>query len=134
MKVRNGFVSNSSSSSFIIIGEECEDFYSITEEMLKTERFLVVGKELSEGSDVFELTPDILKLFSKFGYIPWAVWKPILTIFEYEKISKNIFPDDKEYGIYIGEKDYHSSENFQDILERYVPEDYQLKKVKYRKK
>ena len=55
MKVRNGFVSNSSSSSFIL-GREI-DFNSITPALLKQEKsFVLVGKELNEGTDVFKIS------------------------------------------------------------------------------
>lgn len=59
MKIRNGFVSNSSSSSFILKGQRRE---ISKEELIKilnenfTEKVLVVGSAMSEGEDVFYLS------------------------------------------------------------------------------
>ena len=59
MKIRNGFVSNSSSSSFIILGSSAAPLNRVqTVELLKTNpdaRILVVGASMNEGNDVFFL-------------------------------------------------------------------------------
>ena len=48
MKIRNGYVSNSSSSSFLIIGRKI-DYNDIKDEDL----IYVEGKELCDGKDIF---------------------------------------------------------------------------------
>lgn len=57
MKIRNGFVSNSSSSSFIILGSSAAPLNRAqTVEYLKTDpnaRIVVVGASLSDGDDIF---------------------------------------------------------------------------------
>ena len=59
MKIRSGFVSNSSSSSFIILGSSTAPLdRTQTVELLKTNpdaRILVVGASMNEGNDVFFL-------------------------------------------------------------------------------
>ena len=59
MKIRFGFVSNSSSSSFIILGSSTAPLNRVqTVELLKTNpdaRILVVGASMNEGNDIFFL-------------------------------------------------------------------------------
>ena len=62
MKVRNGFVSNSSSSSFIAIGTiiNIED---ITKKNMSD--IVVVGGDLNDGVDVIHLTNELMLKFFK---------------------------------------------------------------------
>jgi len=55
MKIRNGFVSNSSSSSFLIIGKKCSDLSNLTKADIK-KGITAIGKYLWEGKDVFNIT------------------------------------------------------------------------------
>ena len=66
MKVRSGFVSNSSSTSFILSYDpksilkstyELIDYISSNE---VTDPILVIGKEISSGYDMFYLTPEMI--------------------------------------------------------------------------
>ncbi len=54
MKIRSGFVSNSSSSSFIIIGKKL-NYNEVTIEMLKEKNIMAIGPELIEGDDIFRV-------------------------------------------------------------------------------
>lgn len=52
MKIRQGFVSNSSSSSFIVFGRNI-DIKDITPSIIKEKEIICLGKELSDGQDIF---------------------------------------------------------------------------------
>lgn len=55
MKTRNGFVTNSSSSSFVIIGKRVKDYNEVD---LSKARYVALGSYLNEGQDVFEVEWD----------------------------------------------------------------------------
>jgi len=52
MKIRNGFVSNSSSSSFMLIGKKI-NINDICDADIKDRSFIVVGKQMGDGDDIF---------------------------------------------------------------------------------
>jgi hypothetical protein len=56
MKIRNGFVSNSSSSSFTIIyDEKVEDIDKLNECEIKTNKYMFIGKYLYNGIDIIDI-------------------------------------------------------------------------------
>ena len=62
MKIRNNFISNSSSSSFILFGQKCE-----FEEMLKSDKdgIWISDDSLNDGCNAVNVTKQFKEYFSK---------------------------------------------------------------------
>jgi hypothetical protein len=66
MKIRQGFVSNSSSSSFVAIVSEI-DIEDITSEMIKEKDIFAIGTDMWEGTDLIHIdSEELLKFFKLF--------------------------------------------------------------------
>jgi hypothetical protein len=135
MKTRNGFVSNSSSSSFVLIMKE------ISVEDLKNKRFatdgiiFAQGDDLGEGVDFFPLDLDskMTNFLSKHYYdgqpdntqlqLYIVYWKSEEDYSEinkevWDKIGK-ILPNESAFLIESKEISQHSSEDLATMRERY---------------
>jgi len=64
MKIRNGFVSNSSSSSFVLFGISV-NANDITPVLLKQRQYTVIGSSMEEGTDVFNIDNEEMLAFLK---------------------------------------------------------------------
>ena len=68
--IRSGFVSNSSSSSFILKAKDSSYIMKTPKEIVdnldKYHRIIVVGRDMGDGDDIFELEPEIIETIKKY--------------------------------------------------------------------
>ena len=134
MKIRNGFVSNSSSSSFIIIGDKL-DTQSFLEnpEKFKKEgtKIYCIGHYFCEGADVFEVIDEIIEDIKnnqwKIEYLDeirfYRTSEEIETNNNEEKIiTPDVFNGNETGNLTItsGEMDYHSTQTSEDFINNYI--------------
>jgi len=128
MKIRNGFVSNSSSSSFVIIGKRLSA-KEADEKLSSGNSITVRGKTLSDGYDVFTLIPEMRMLIPKssvyflhdqYGMEFFETYLKIDTDMNLE-ISRDSLPE--KFGVFSFEIDYHSTESVDDFKNRYLDEE-----------
>ena len=66
MKIRQGFVSNSSSSSFIIFGKSIYT-KNITPELIKEKRIYACSDDGWDGTEFFVINQKMFDMFMKYG-------------------------------------------------------------------
>lgn len=114
MKVRTGFVSNSSSSSFVVVGNAL----TWAEALEGGENLYAIGEWLSDGQDIFKLTPEVLDVVRARGE-PENCW-PCKTYTAGEgqvELVRSVLPE--RVTVYAFEIDYHSVESAEEFVERY---------------
>lgn len=125
MKIRQGFVSNSSSSSFVVIGKDTE-IMKITSKMIKDKMIMVVGKSLSDGDDVFQIKTieqlAFIKALNKISIEDNFKYIEAFTTLDddYEgEIDVKYLPKTGKIKYYNLNKDYWSSSDLDTLQKRY---------------
>lgn len=132
MKIRNGFVSNSSSSSFLLIGTKVK----ASDVKNLSNHYVVVGPSLNEGLDVFDLDdyetlyvvskyPDKFDIYliedfedephmaKKLGIARVELWD-----YNNSEIENLYYKKFKKECLYEN-RDYSCSEGYFDVIERH---------------
>lgn len=118
MKIRAGYVSNSSSSSFIIVGKELSGIKEAEEALKNGQNVYCIGKFLCDGQDVFTLTENLLNSVCQTDKIRYIASEYTQSNVE-NGVSIN--PDwKKDSEIFFFKKDCHSTSNEKSFAIRYL--------------
>lgn len=123
MKIRNGFVSNSSSSSFVIFGIRVNT-KELSNEDIKNNKYTVIGDYFEGGYDVFEIDNEETLKFIKavetlYKKTPFRVYKNIA--FE-GKNDLSKLPKEGTAELICGDAEQSSSYNINRLFENYTSE------------
>lgn len=128
MKVRTNYVSNSSSSSFVVICKKIGEFKDLDKLLLEKDKtYFVLGEWLEEGIDYIEFKRDdslhnFLKEHCNKLAIDSSVYQVISLAENQVDLSrdllKEILPGDKVTAMSI-DIDYHSTTNPEEAKEMY---------------
>ena len=112
MKIRSGFVSNSSSSSFCFVGREvsCDE----ANKLIDKEDLYIYGKDLSDAKDIMIATKELLELSKSSSLGVFLFLSDVKT----EGVSLSTLPSHATH-VFDWEKDYDYTETAEMFLSRY---------------
>lgn len=122
MKLRNGFVSNSSSSSFVIIGKIINNgtSYESLREISKKGELYVKGDYLSDGVDFFQMDEKMLKVWKDKRLSKMITLYQVYKMVEEEGIINRIDVPEEGAMIFSFGIDHHHTETVSDFIESYI--------------
>lgn len=124
MKHRAGFVSNSSSSSFIVFGNKISNPKSLTAKDLKRD-IRIIGKYLSEGEDFISIADKkMLEYAQNNDNLKNRVWLEVFTTLNMEAADDSgmfVLPKNLPEGLSVTtlDVDYHSSDDLERLKWNY---------------
>lgn len=129
MKIRTNYVSNSSSSSFVVVCKEVGLFKDLNKLLLEKDKtYFILGDWLDEGLDFIEFKRDsalcnYMKEHDNALCRDATVYQLIGAAEDQVDLSrdllKEIMPGDKVIAVNV-DIDYHSTEDVRNFYERYI--------------
>jgi hypothetical protein len=120
MKIRLGFVSNSSSSSFVVVGSKLShgDVFSKAKGLIEAGRLYAEGSWCCEGVDFFKVTQEMWDVYEKGVRGFFEFYDAQFIGEEYGKIKKAQI-DGEEFEVHVFDIDNHHTKSIEDFQDRY---------------
>jgi len=131
MKIRTSFVSNSSSSSFVAVGQNTDLQYILswcgTPEQWEEENIYAAGGYLYEARDFFPISYEILRYIQslprriRYNLEELGFFK-VFQLGDYDlTVNTQNLPDGvTEFQVFSGEIDYSSTRTLKEFNDRYI--------------